>query len=420
MLTKHEFITWLFNRGCFVKINDKSRTITHVAYDGGKLCVPDHLMDEFWRLYQQCIEDKPEHSLCLCENITQVCKMFCDLDVLEDVNSVDPFDLDSVLEIMHETVMHHFSKSFQIVVCKTPLKDVTKNGVKYKKTGIHLYWKGLYLAPSICLDLSKQFVQAVEAKLGKRSEFVNPWSDVIDERVYKTSLRMIYSKKMGIKKVNGVVIKTPKPEVYTIDKIYPNKETGTVDLGSEWKYCTIQTYRGEEPTIPNNPIKEFVNIREIKGTRITDDVEKKVEQFIQWTLKDWADYPLASLLKIGSGFTAKLTGAQYCLNNGKEHKTCGIFFTFNQDGMTQRCFCKCDQMRPSGVYCKDFKSRVFPLPIELSNILFPVKKKKRHRKHYDPSKPESFSSNLLLKHRDTLPDYLKMSWNTIMELEKKC
>ena len=64
---------------------------------------------------------------------------------------------------------------------------------------------------------------------------------------------------------------------------------------------------------------------------------------------------------------------------------------------------------------------VFPLPLEVGkNVPRSKKKNTRPKQQNGTVRVESFGSNLLLKQENTLKDYLKMSLNTIKEIEHKC
>lgn len=424
MRSEHELVKWLFENGCFKKKSQSdTRTATHVAYDGGTLAIPEHLMDKFWELYQKAIEDGED--LFLCECITPVCKMFCDLDVLETIgethesDSVDgnenetidnseinnEFPLDEVLKIMHEVVEFYFHKSFSIIVCKTPLKEVTKNEHQYRKTGIHLYWKDLYLEPETCHNLSKQFVKEIEAKLGKRHPNVNPWSDVIDDKVYKRSLRMIHSKKMNKGKARS--------QVYTKQFVYPED---IPDL--PWNQCTLQTYNGETVITPINPIPEFKTHKQQHESKVTDETQLMIERAINNMNPGW-DYPIRDFKEFKNWYRIDMN-SHFCLNKGGDHESEHIYFLLKKDGLYQRCYCKCDKVRRTGKTCHEFESKCYNLPESLLKKLFPNKKPKRKsKKAVDPMKPQSFGSNLLLKNKETRAEFLQMSYNTILEIEKE-
>jgi len=415
MKSEHELVKWLFQNGCFKrKSQSDSRTATHVAYDGGTLAVPDHLMDKFWDLYRDAIQSGED--LFLCECITPVCKMFCDLDVLEELGADKDFPLEEVLKIMNEIVEYYFHKSFSIIVCKTPLKEVTKNQVKYRKTGIHLYWTDLYLEPEMCHALSKQFVKEIEKRLGNRPETVNPWSDVVDDKVYKRSLRMIYSKKMDKKKARS--------QVYEPVMIYPEVETQTIEE-LDWKLCTLQTYNGETAITPINPIPEVKVSKKERArlTEVSDELQLMVEKAIN--NEPYWDYQIHNFLqrKVGGkikDYVVSLRDCHFCINKGTDHDSEHVYFIIKQDGFYQRCHCKCDKVRRTGKMCSDFESKRFDLPQALLKKLFPnAKKLRRKKKGLDPMKPQSFGSNILLKNRESQQDFLQMSWNTILEIEKE-
>jgi hypothetical protein len=402
MKSEHELVKWLFKNECFKKKSQgDTRTATHVAYDGGTLAIPEHLMDQFWKLYQDAIE--AGEDLFLCECITPVCKMFCDLDVLEELeNTTEVFPLEQVLKIMDDIVEYYFHRRFSIIVCKTPLKEVTKNETKYKKTGIHLYWTDLFLEPEICHALSKQFVKEIESKLGTRSEKVNPWSDVVDDKVYKRSLRMIHSKKKDKNKTRS--------QVYTKHFVYP------VDTDIDWKQCSLQTYNGETPVTPINPIPE-IKVKKEWESRVTDETQLMLEKAINNIHTGW-DYPIRDIKKFKSWYRVD-TNSQFCINKGGDHEGEHIYFLVKKDGLYQKCYCKCDKVRRTGKTCHQFESKRYNLQSSLLKKLFPDAKQRKSKKTIDPMKPQSFGSNLLLKNYETRQEFLQMSYNTILELEKE-
>ena len=65
-MRNHDFAKWLYRNNCFIGSTDKTKKMTHLCYDGGKLSVPEHLMNEFWEEYEKSInhlkyEPEKEH-----------------------------------------------------------------------------------------------------------------------------------------------------------------------------------------------------------------------------------------------------------------------------------------------------------------------------------------------------------------------
>jgi hypothetical protein len=64
------------------------------------------------------------------------------------------------------------------------------------------------------------------------------------------------------------------------------------------------------------------------------------------------------------------TKSKYCLNIGRNHNSCGIYFKLSKDGLCQKCFCKCDTQegRKYG-YCKDYSSTLIECTPHICKLL---------------------------------------------------
>lgn len=64
--------------------------------------------------------------------------------------------------------------------------------------------------------------------------------------------------------------------------------------------------------------------------------------------------------------------SHYCMNLQDEHKSNGVYFIINEQGLFQKCFCRCPttESRVSGGTCEQFTSECFQLPDDLAPILF--------------------------------------------------
>ena len=416
---------WLYKNNCFLTKNSKD-DITHLCLDGGKLSIPNNLIPNFFELYQKGIKNNEKYFLC--ETPTQVSKMFCDFDFLED-HEIKIEKLKEIVQILHNTIEEYYGDSFPIILCVSPSKEVTKNKKKLIKTGVHLIWKELTVTLDQAYDISKLFID----KLNTHDNSYK-WKDIIDEQVYTSGLRMIDSLKVSKKRKKNEegkmeVINVEENRAYKPVWIYPEEEIKDNMMNE----CSIKTYFNEEPLFPLLDIPHH----ERKKTKRTnkknnkvetnihnDNILDRVEQFIrQQTIKEW-DQPLKSLKKQNNFYIAK-SDSGFCLNIMREHNSAGIYFYITESGLAQRCFCKCNTIegRKSGEVCSKFKSKNFPLPIEVRKMLFPNSKKKTitsKKIATSSSKIDVFSSNLLLKNKNTRKEYLRMSMKTILEIEKKC
>ena len=84
------------------------------------------------------------------------------------------------------------------------------------------------------------------------------------------------------------------------------------------------------------------------------------------------------------------TDSHYCQNIQDEHNSNHIYFVITQERFHQRCFCKCDVVRPSGIRCMDFVDRGKILGNKIKQQLFPesleILKEKRDQIKYNPNK----------------------------------
>jgi hypothetical protein len=418
---------WLYQNGCFL-IKDDNRRYTHLCLDGGRLHITQEQYSDFIQNYADGITLGERYYIC--EQPTKVSRMYCDLDFIGE----EQFQLDKVkdvVKIIHDTIEHYYDVSFDIIVCMTEPKNVVKEKQKMIKTGVHLIWENLFINQKIGMNLSKQFVKNLVTKLGERPEY-NKWDEVVDECVYLTNgLRMVGSAKMSKKKAKGKedeekkLIKVDEGRIYNPVWAY-NKEGNTFnfkDKADMINKCTIRVYEGEtelETEIPEYvvPVK-YSKLNKSNGVTMqsTDPVYRKLENFIRKsTIPEW-NRPLKLFKKQGNFYVAKIEDGMYCLNIEKEHNSCGVYFQILEEGLVQRCFCRCKTLegRKDG-YCSDYKSKLFKLPVELKSMLFPNKKKKRKPGFSSASGGTAvFGSYSNLKNDPNR--FLKMSMNTIQHIE---
>lgn len=440
--------SWLYQKRCFLT-KDSELPITHLCLDGGRLHIPDRLIQDFFVEYSKGILSGEKYFIC--ETPSSVIKMFCDFDYVAD-EQVTSHQLENWSRICRKVVMDTFGRHYDFVICVSASKSVQKNKRKQIKSGVHFIWKDLFVSTSVAHQLALRII-------GEFNEtFPNvEWKEYIDVQVYTNGLRMVGSRKMVMKKrkIREVSDESTTPQTqkndYETIKVDEGREyvphmyvsSSGVEIPEEDQLCyynlrqlkqimadtCIRTYNNEKSIDPIGELPELLKVKKKSSSnRKTDtDIEDprvvdRVEAFIRYqTIVQW-NSPLRQLRKHDKFYIAKID-SMYCLNVQREHNSCGIYFQITEHGMYQRCFCKCDteEGRLSGK-CDKFKSAPFPLPMEVLKMLFPKSNTKaiarRNQNKIKPTK-ELFASNTLLKSRETLSVYLNMSMNTIMEIEKK-
>lgn len=448
---------WLYRQGCFIT-KDSNMEISHLCLDGGRLSIPSHMNEEFINEYSKSILSG-EH-IYICEYITPVIKMYCDFDFITDkslTNSTDLFE--TIATYCNEVIEQYFGDMFDVIVCSSPEKEVQKNHKKQIKTGVHFIWPDLLLSVENAHSLSREFVKLLNMKIIGYN-----WSDIIDEQVYMNGLRMIGSRKVTNKKrlvkkrehsgesvasVQSVAMQEREYEIIKVDenrpywpifKIEDSKliiikkitEHTAEQISKFVNLCCIRTSNGEQSMDPINNLPVCDKIKKKTTTRKKKDFDAdinqatfdRVETFIRYqTITQW-NSPLRQLRKNNNFYIAKID-SMYCLNIQREHNSCGIYFQITEQGMYQRCFCRCETLegRMDG-YCSKYKSAPFVLPLEVRKMLFPKSSNRKitNTSSLEKIKPmkEIFGSNLLMKSKSTLDSYLNMSLRTIYEIEKIC
>jgi len=425
---------WLYKNNCFLKQGD-DRKYTHLCLDGGRLFIYQSIHNEFIERYAEGLVKDERYYIC--EVPTNISRMYCDLDFIEE-SEISLDKIKEVTKVIYDIIRIYYDDDFEIIVCTTDSKDVTRNKMKLVKTGVHLIWKNLFVKRKNALNLSKLFVNALIEKFGEREEY-NKWDDVVDEAVYSennSSLRMVGSAKIvKKKKINK---DTKESELKKVDegRIYlPVWICGVEENDNLFenmyeivKMCTLRVFEAETDWIDDIP--EYIEDETKKkkhepGVSVisNDPSFLKLEEFIRSsTIPEW-DRPLKYLKKQGKFYVAKIDGAMYCMNIEREHNSCGIYFQITEDGLTQRCFCRCKTLenRVDG-FCKDYKSKFFKLPFELKILLFDLKKKKRKNSNSNSGKISSKGGSVIFGSYTNLkqdPDrYLKMSMSTVLHLEE--
>lgn len=66
------------------------------------------------------------------------------------------------------------------------------------------------------------------------------------------------------------------------------------------------------------------------------------------------------------------TGSTFCTNKGSVHTTNSVYFWISKEGIAQKCFSRKDVVGVNGKTCKEFRSELKPISLELRKRLFTV------------------------------------------------
>jgi len=249
-------------------------------------------------------------------------------------------------------------------------------------TGINLIWNDIFLCSENALIIRHGIINKLketDIKLEKE------WGDVIDELVYtRVGYRMVGSDKM----IDGVPENRPLKLLFIMnfngelrDAYYErlSKDTKALVLETSIRNV-IDTYKESGMRIkipgwiPENLIKDIkVSDGSCKFSVASSREHNFIEKFIREKLpKVYSRVQITLIKRYSDNNMIICPKTRHCLNIGREHSSCGIFFFASPAGMYQKCLCPCNKLngRKKG-YCKDFTSECFPFDEETRKTLFP-------------------------------------------------
>ena len=384
---------WLESNNYFTRTKETPipSHLLFTGYKGGKLYIPRSKEYEF--LCQYALEMEKGSKLYYVETRPKTFKFMIDADISDDHYwSVE--EIIKMVNVIQKTIYAFFETNEVVICCTSPTK-IKNNEVH---TGIHLIWPNLFVVSDTALCLRRGIIQkikeAIEEGLFKLSKSLD---DVFDETIFtRNGYRMVGSDKISKEKSTNkkIIENRPLSLLFVMDS-YPdyqlnenyfdrlNNNTKSLMLETSIRYV-IDTYLDQGMNINKFPIwleedslQKKAGVRSNQGTVVSGKDHLVVENFIKQKLpkvykgsvkavtrypKEDA-YPHALLIK---------TTSRYCMNLGREHNSCGIYFYATPEGISQRCLCSCNKLdgRKHGL-CMDYTSKCYPFDEDTQKILFP-------------------------------------------------
>ena len=391
----------MFRRWC----NENARRtngseITHVLMDGGILYVPWSKVDEFNKVYVQCVQRGGE-KLFVVEQKPKggVYNFFVDIDYKDaDGNFLEMEQIKTISTIIHDTV-----KSFGVGLVKCLVSSALPKKVfrGLTKTGVHLNFPGFIVNQESAVALMHHIVSALS-----RVYSGVDWSKVIDDSVYGnpyegtqgSGFRLPWSHKKSkhvdcegkgcpVCSQTGRIVESEYFSVFVScgggDLTYVDQDITLEKL----EMATVRVRDGTPVKVPP-PTDTVVNknkvVRQKKEGSFTKTQSKNevfpelipdIETFIRQYLPGQSTSRVHSIFKFHSILLVK-TNSKYCENIGRDHGSNHVWFRIESDGsIVQKCFCTCDTVvgRKKGL-CKDFTGRPHRLSPSIKTKLFPEKK----------------------------------------------
>lgn len=185
-------------------MNNREIPTTHTLMSGGIISIPDEMYQDFLHLYASEVASNNRKLTYSELRSKPVSRMYFDVDLLDEKELGEDFTMTMASTIQcvirsYYTEQNEYTsneETFQCVVCTTPPKSLTKDGLELTKNGFHIIFPFLKIDLEKAYQLRFNVVYELERVMGKRNIPSNPWADAIDKAPYSGGLKMCGSFKM--------------------------------------------------------------------------------------------------------------------------------------------------------------------------------------------------------------------------------
>ena len=391
----HPIKKWLYGRGYFGIRQGNNVTF----FDGGCARVPESDIDEFLEYYANCcaikpayLVEKPDKSTDRQSGVGH--RFVMDLDFkIEDQN----IELPETQSIIDHVIIPHIQACIRRIFpdCDHTLIVCTCNNKycdKFKKTGIHLIWKNIYVCDAVALSIRAYLVDHLDSPDGcqfDQDAVFSSWGEIIDEKVYDGSgMRAIYSHKASAAKGDcrkrvckdcnecdghGHVL---EGRPYTMHSVYDGEQCADkrsivfsttllkphthsfVDAVVLGKFAHV----GKNTKTAKRHASSLVNVNN-PTPRDNPEDEPVVNKLIKSYISKLPQYNAATVTKIVSSVTRPefvcFTCSKHCLMHKMQHNSNHIYFVVDSKCCKQLCHSE---------KCRG-KSVKHKLPPELQNLM---------------------------------------------------
>jgi P4 family phage/plasmid primase-like protien len=332
-------------------LNNKYKTngdvYSHLSFKGGKWLIPNDELDDFYIKYYKKIKQDEDLSLIEKINSGEIFKLFFDLEIPKNLmNKEQEFNLESK---NFEIILNAIKKTLkELIINEKSSEDfiITERKISKNISKIHLNFYNISVNSSVCEGLIKKIHENLNDKI--------EYTSIIDQSVYKTGLRMFYSKKSD-KEIEKEIEYLKKLEIYDenyYDKIYKYKNELTFEMFKKLCIKTTVKKMTEFKEEFKDYIKNAVKIKkDNKGDlkiEIKESINIEIEKLLNYliTLENFKDYNLQPI-KIVSNINNNNFMCFYvtCENNKCPFKQRAhtrvsnpVYLELNQKGVYMRCY----------------------------------------------------------------------------------
>lgn len=308
------FIEWCKKNNVFTQ---DSKITTHLLLNGGKLCITNDLLEEFYYIYSKSLE--LNEDLYIVEKVSNKLNYFLDIDC----KNIDNIDIESIIE----NIDNIFQISKYIYKCN-------------KTNGFHIIFPNENHTPTECENITKQLIQKLCCVNNYNEELLK---QIIDCSVYKTGLRMIGS------------YKKDDHRYYTINSI-PRTQLSKEDIkNSSIRFSNI------------NIDLKFVP----RVLMYSNDLKYLIAKEIEYFNQNYKDIKVTKIEKINKDLFCINTNSHYCMNKNENHTKEVVYFVVSKKKIFQKCYSsngKIENMT-NKCSCIKFESQKRPFSHKLYNML---------------------------------------------------
>lgn len=374
MYTQNPLYVWLQTHGFWVKSSSSSSSrsnkksqdaflLTHVFLDGGRACVPEESLPEFWTAYMDAIKVCDQHVVERISTPSGNFKMFLDIDIKISCSSPSDNDdenqnhVDIILACLPRELRHG---AITILHGQKTTQDASTT-VK-KKLGIHLVWDRVVVNASTAMALRDEIVSKC-----READVEKDWDDVIDGSVYRSGLRMPYSCKGMSRDMCSVYVPKRCVDFLSSDGSMNTSVLETMDPLVGIAKTSIHM----DPTRPKSFWSVVVKKQKRQDSSISSSTASissssssltTVEAKIRAHLPPVYSNSVFTKVHRHATHTTVHMDSRYCHNLQRDHHSNRVYLYVDAQGIWQRCFCRCvtTQGRLSGCMCKDYSYLLYP------------------------------------------------------------
>ena len=374
----NNFYKWLQNTNSFINKNSDNKH-SHLLLNGGKLNITN--LEILYKIYSKCIDENEYIYLVECRR--ELFVLFFDLDFLLEKELDNDFFIE-IIKNINDTIKLYYNEYYKCIVTTADYKKVNKNNKINLKKGFHIHWPNIIVNKEIALKIRQSCIIKLKTIYG--NIFLNSFNDIVDESVFKSSgLRLTGSRKGQYISEEKKFIDEGRP--YTILRVLINNEKNndefeflnknTLELVKQTSIINYNDYKITdiinklpEPE-PEPETESETDITNDSWNRLSKDSLEynEIIRFFKNYVRDYSVDDIKRIFYLNDVYII-WSKSKYCLNIERNHKSCGIYFKLNKNGICQKCFCKCDTMdgRKYG-YCRDFSSTLVPCTPHLIKLL---------------------------------------------------